>query len=111
MLFGLLTQTVTVQTRSTGAVDDYGNPTESWSAGTEYRARLEHSDSTEAQGDQLVVTSRYLLILPADAVIGAGDRVEDEDGNTFEVDGPPIKQRTPRGVHHVEARLTLSEAL
>lgn len=107
----LLTQTVTVTTRTTGAVDDYGNPTESWGNPVEYRARLEHSDSAEAQGDQLVVTSRYLLILPADATISAGSRVEDEDGNTFEVDGPPIKQRTPRGVHHIEARLTLSEAL
>lgn len=111
MLNQLLTQTVTVTSRAVGAVDDYGNPAETWGNPTDYQARLEHSDSVESNGDQLVVTSRYLLVLPADAIVGAGDRVTDEDGTTYEVDGPPIKQRTPRGVHHIEARLTLSEAL
>lgn len=111
MLNQLLTQTVTVTTRTVGAVDEYGNPAETWANPVDYHARLEHSDSVESNGDQLVVTSRYLLVLPADAVVGAGDRVTDEDGTVYEVDGPPIKQRTPRGVHHVEARLTLSEAL
>jgi head-tail adaptor len=110
-LASLLTQTVTVQTRSTGVADDYGNLAQTWSVGTDYDARLEQQDGTEAAGDQLVVTSNYLLILPADAVISAGDRVTDEDGNTYEVIGPPVKQRTPRGVHHIEARLTSTEAL
>jgi hypothetical protein len=107
----LLTQTVTVTTRATGAADVYGNPAETWGSPVEYRARLEQQDGVETQGDQLVTTSRYLLVLPAEAVLTAGDRVTDEDGNTFEVDGPPIKQRTPRGVHHIEARLVLSAAL
>jgi head-tail adaptor len=111
VISSLLTQTVTVTTRTTGVADDYGNVAESWGSPVEYRARLEQQDGVETQGDQLVVTSRFLLILPASAVITAGDRVTDEDGNTFEVDGPPIKQRTPRGVHHIEARLVLSAAL
>jgi hypothetical protein len=111
MLTTMLTQLVTVTTRTTGAVDDYGNPTSSWGAPVTYRARLEHNDSLESNGDQLVVATRYRLILPPSAVIGAGDRVTDEDGITYEVDGPPLKQRTPRGVHHIDARLTLTEAL
>jgi hypothetical protein len=106
-----LTDTVNVATRASGAVDDYGNPSYTWATTTEYRARLEQQDGTEAAGDQLVTTSQYLLILPPEAVIGAGDRVTDEDGNIFEVIGPPVKQKTPRGVSHIEARLTFTEAL
>lgn len=111
MIDRLFTQIVTVQTRSTGVADDYGNPTEAWSAGVQYPARIEHADSIEANGDQLVVASRYRAFLPPDAAIGAGDRVVDSDGITYEVDGVPVKQRTPRGPHHIDARLILTDAL
>lgn len=111
MWANVLTQTVTVTRRTTGADDGYGNQAETWGSPADYAARLEHSDGVQTNGDQVVATSRFLLILPADAVIAAGDRVTDDDGNTYDVDGPPVRQRTPRGVHHVEARLVVTEAL
>lgn len=105
-LRSLLTQTVTVKHRSDGAVDRFNNPSDVFDAGTVYRARLEQATGDEQMTDRSVQTSDWLLFLPPEAVIGGRDRVE-ADGSTFEVVGPPVVQRTPRGAHHIEARLTL----
>lgn len=108
-LRSLLTQTVTVQHHAEGAVDRFNDPTGGFDAGTEYRARLEQSAGDEQSTDRSVQVGEWLLILPRDAVIGGRDRVV-ADGSTFEVVGPPVVQRTPRGPHHIEARLRLVDA-
>lgn len=106
----LLTQTVTVTTRSTSGTDDYGNPVDTWGTPVQYRARVEPEASSETSGDANVSSEEWRLVLPADAVIGPSSRVE-YDGATFEVIGKPFHHPTPRGVSHIEARLALSEAL
>jgi hypothetical protein len=107
----LLTQTVEVQHHSlgAGAVDDYGNQVDTFAPGVEYAARLEQRIGLEQTGDQNIQVGEWLLILPPEAVIDGTDRVL-ADGATFEVVGPPVRQRTPRGVHHIEAALRLVES-
>lgn len=103
-LESLLTQTVTVLDRSEGAVDDYGNPVVTFSSGTDYLARLEQTAGTEITSGRETLVADWTLYLPPDAEIHGGSRVL-ADGVTFEVIGPPAKQRTPRGVHHIQANL------
>ena len=102
---GLLTQTVTVVRRNAGAEDRYGNATDEWAAGVEHPARLTQVAGSEATAGRDAQISDWKLYLEADVEIDGSDRVVDEDGRTFEVVGPPTVARTPRGVHHVEARL------
>ncbi|MGE3835249.1 MAG: hypothetical protein AB7H43_10730 [Acidimicrobiia bacterium] len=101
---GLLTQTVLVHHHSTGADNAYGVAADQWDAGTSHRARLEQATGSESTVDQDVQASDWRLFLDAGVAIGGRDRVV-ADGVTYEVVGPPLIQRTPRGPHHVEATL------
>ncbi len=100
----LLTQTVTVQTHGAGAADEYGNATDTWSAGVQHKGRVEQRNATEITVDGDVQRSDWLLFLGPEVAIGGRDRVT-ADGRTFEVVGPPSVARTPRGPHHLEANL------
>lgn len=104
-LLDLLAEEVTIQTATAGDDDRYGNPTTEYTDSETYRARLEQVDASEllARGDTQV--TEWRLFLPGDAVISSQSRVTHPDEGTFEVVGEPAKQKTPRGVHHVEARL------
>lgn len=105
----LLAQTVTVLTVDEAGEDEFGNRVPGWPGpGVTYPARL-----TQVSGDEVTIgrdaqVSEWKLYLEADAVIGGRDRVVDGD-RVFEVVGPPLLARTPRGVHHVEARLRYIE--
>lgn len=105
-LLDMLSQTATVFTAGVATTDSEGNVTDTFSAGTDYPARLEQTDSTEVTTGRTVVTSDWKLFLPATATVSALDRVE-VDGVTFEVVGAPATHHTPRGAHHVTARLRL----
>lgn len=100
----LLTEDVTVVRVAWDAVDVYGNPRPGGETRVAYRGRLEEVEHREMVADRETVTSTWRLFLPAEAVIGRLDRVEAQ-GRVFEVDGLPIVHRTPRGAHHIEARL------
>jgi hypothetical protein len=106
----LLTQTVSIVTAgTTTTVDTEGNPTRAAAATTTVPARLERAggfiDGTSETADGPVIsTTDWLLILAPAVVIGQHDQVT-VDGVRFEVVGPPVQQRTPAGVHHIEARL------
>lgn len=100
----LLTQTATVHRRAYDAVDEYGDPQPGTVASVAYPARLEALSSTEVVRDRDVVVADWRAYLPATAVVGPFDQVE-EDGKVFEVWGDPIERRAPRGVHHLELRL------
>lgn len=100
----LLTQEATVVSRPFAGVDEYGNPTMGPEVRVAYPARLEQTGSEEITTDRDTVISDWRIFFPPEAVISALDRVEVE-GEAFEVVGRPARQRTPRGLHHVEARL------
>lgn len=106
----LLAQTVTVHAFEEGAEDRYGNTGDGWAdPGVAYPARLTQVSGSEVTIGRDAQVSEWKLYLEADVELGGRDRVVDEDGRTFEVVGPPLLARTPRGVHHVEARLRYVE--
>lgn len=100
----LLSQTATVVHVESGTVDRYGDATSVETSRVHYAARVEQAASTETTEGRDTIVSDWRLYLPPDAVIGASDRVECS-GNVFEVVGAPDAVRSPRGVHHIEARL------
>lgn len=100
----LLAHTATIVTPGV-TVDRYG-PTPDWTNAAEtttrawfsQRSALEDRDHREAQiGD-------WVGFFPAGTILTGHDRVR-WGSITFEVDGPPNPAGTPRGAHHVEARL------
>lgn len=103
MIRHLLTQTITILNRTTGADDDWGRPGETWpEPGTDVPGRFELSAPDEDTDEQDVQIGRHRLILMPDVTLSGRDRVR-VDGTLYEVDGPPIVHRTPRGPHHIEA--------
>lgn len=105
----LLTQSVSVRVPTGTTVDAEGDVTTGYAAPVAYLARLEQTAATEVTTGQERALSDWLLILPPSATITARSRV-DADGHTYEVVGAPMVARTPRGPHHIEARLALVEA-
>jgi hypothetical protein len=110
-LESMMNQSVTVVTPGSTS-DGHGNPQPNWaSAGrATYKAWLEQTSAVEVTEGRDTVISDWLLVLPASAVINAYDRVEVGPGPTiYEVVGSPFVAPTPRGPHHIEARLRLLE--
>lgn len=97
---------VTYHRHSTSGKDAYGNPQDTWTAdASTTNVWLEQTQSTEVTANENTQTSDWLLVDPDPAAGLTGrDRVE-VDGDMFEVVGPPHVVHTPRGPHHVEARL------
>lgn len=105
-LTSLLTELVTIQTVGSSTVDRYNQPIKAVTATTpDVAARLEQTDSVEVTAGESTVTSDWKIFLLPAAVITSGSRIVDSSGRTFEVVGAPSIERTPRGPHHLEARL------
>lgn len=104
-LRNLLTETVTVLAASNGTADEYGNTSTTFGAGSAYKGRLEQRSAQEVTDGRDTFVSDWVLYLFPDAAINGRDRVVDGNGRTFEVVGPPIVQRSPRGPHHIQANL------
>lgn len=102
MIGQLLTEQVTVLARNEGAIDAYNRPAESWAASVTVNGRLELVTPSEGTDEQDVQVGRYRLFVPHDTAISGRDRVK-VDGVTYQLLGPPIVHRTPRGAHHIEA--------
>lgn len=106
----LLAYTVTVVRMGEVSDDEYGNVISAELSREDYPAWVEpmtgqgRGGGKEETQDRDTQIEDWLLILPANTPITGRDRVE-HDGNTFEVIGPPAIRRSPRGVHHVEARI------
>src|SRR5205809_758720 len=103
----LLRQTVTVIHREPGEPDETSDRPLEEVDRADYPAWLEQTKGDELTEDRQTEVSDWLLILEPDADISAVDLVVDEDGQVFEVVAPPAGARTPRGVHHLEARCRL----
>lgn len=102
----LLVRTVTLVQPRSYTTDRYGNRQPDWASAerTVVPAWLASaSDSTEAGGR---VVADAALLLAADVVLDAADRVE-VDGISYEVAGAPTVawRAMPPAPHHVEARL------
>ena len=108
----LLTSTASVWVRGPAATstDELGNPVEDVALfAEEYPVHLSTAGGQElTEGRETVVFDFDAVIGPNDAgelpALDASDRV-DVDGESYEVVGPPARLDSPRGPHHVEARL------
>ena len=105
-LTGLLVHDITI-VRAGSTTDRYGATEKDWDNPTETEVKgwLTQASGTEDRSDgREAQVGSWLLYLPVDTDIVGGDRVT-WGSTTFEVDGPPQRAWTPRGEHHVEARL------
>lgn len=102
----LATRQVTIYPYTAGAADAYGNIPGSWGPATATNGWIEQTSSTEQLDgrDRTVTTIR--LFLATGTTVGPRDRVADDSGDLFEVNGIPDRPFTPRGQHHVVALLT-----
>lgn len=109
-LTALLVHDVSI-VRAGSTTDRYGATIKNWATATttatsgwvtQVSGVEDRTDGREAQ------VGTWVLYLPVDTDVVGGDRVVWES-YTFEVDGPPNRAWTPRGEHHVEARLRLIE--
>lgn len=105
-LANLATRPVTYHRYSTSGEDPYGNPTETWTAdGSATYVSLQQTDATEVTVNGDVQVSDWRLVDPNPAAgLSGRDKVE-VDGVMYQVVGPPQIAWTPRGPHHLEARL------
>lgn len=92
--------------RPATSTDRYGNVIPDWTGATSTAvdAWISQRASTEAEAGRDTVATTLGMFVDADVDIEAGDRVV-VDGETWEVDGRPLRARTPRGVHHLEVGL------
>lgn len=107
----LLTQDVAVVAVTEGAVDDYGNPTETWATVATEKGRFEQRSGEERSTDRATIISDWVLYLNPDTVVTASSRVADSYGRTFEVVGPPAMMSAPNRDVYVEASLRFVEGL
>lgn len=107
-LASMLSERGTIHNLGTAGTDRYNQPIEAVTLVTaDVPCRLEQTDSTEVTIGEATVISDWRLFLFPDAVISHADRFIDGSvpPRTFEVVGAPNVHRTPRGPHHIEARL------
>jgi len=105
-LASLLTQTATLIHHEPSGADAEGNPTYGTATTVTYPCRLEQTDSVEELDGERRTTTNLRLFLPPSA---SGANFEDAlqvDGVTYQLVGAPDIERTPRGIHHLELRLT-----
>jgi hypothetical protein len=95
-----LPQSVVVVHKGEGAEDDYGNVTSGETGRDTYPGRMWQQSGTETNATGTVV-DLWHVILPAAAVVDAGDDLE-ESGRTFTVQGTPERVMGATTVHHVE---------
>jgi hypothetical protein len=105
-LTSLLAELVTIQTIGPVGTDRYNQPILGVaSTVANVPARLEQTESTEVTVGEATLVSDWRIFLEPDEVISNASRIVDSLGRTFEVVGAPNLHRTPRGPHHLEARL------
>lgn len=109
-LTSLLVHDVTIRRAGT-TTDRYGASVKDWVTATDSDVKGWVARQSELEVNDLGregQTSQWVVFLPSETDIVGGDRLI-WGSTTFEVDGPPNHAWTPRGEHHVEARLKLVE--
>jgi plastocyanin len=111
-LASLMVHDVTVVHAGTGT-NVYGDTTKDWATATRTGVRgwVSQTSQSEVLDGREAQVSEWVVFLPPEVTVAGGDRIEwaDLPAVTFEVDGPPNPARTPRGPHHIEARLRVVE--
>lgn len=105
----LLVHPVTIITPGT-TTDRYGSPALDWSTATSVETLgwfHQRSSSETNEGRDSLLNTCGLTLYP-DEQIDAYCRVL-FDGTLYDVDGTPVVARTPRGAHHLEVSLIVSE--
>jgi len=113
MLASFLTIPAVITTPGS-TTNSVGDPIVDWGAGiTTQDTKVWVEPRRSGENDDLRQMDKYevRLFLGVDVAVEAGDRVSLVDGTfevdvVFEVDGPPMIRRTPRGPHHQEVRCT-----
>lgn len=90
----------------TTTVNAYGTEVPSFAAGVEVRAFIQPAGGAEALNDRDAVTTRLTMF--TNGPVTARARVT-WDGDTYEVDGPPLRWDTPSGTTHYQSVLRLVE--
>lgn len=105
MIEALLTRAVDILEPGTDT-DDYGNTTRTWDAedATTVRGWLHRIATSEDLQNRDADIGDWILILPATATVTSDCRITVDD-TTYEIVGAPYTAHTPRGPHHIEARL------
>lgn len=104
----LLTQQATIRRRVDGPDDGYGNPQPVWEDAGVLPAFVQPLSGSEVESGADTQTTAYRGFLPPFSDVDGTARLV-VDGVTYEVVGPPLRHRTPRGDHHVEVRLEVVE--
>lgn len=99
----LMNRACTITHRQAGTVDSYGDETTDETTVTTV-CELQQQRRSETTDPGTIADSSWLLILPADTALGAGDTVT-VSGEAYEVHGEPWTARNPRtdAASHVEA--------
>lgn len=92
--------------RSTRSIQADGSILHTASSAKQFSCWLEQrtADRTEIVAGAAAESSGWVLTCGPDVDLEAQDQVT-VDGVEYEVAGPPWKAHTPRGPHHLEARL------
>lgn len=102
------TRQLVILTAST-AEGRYGNTEPDWTDVTEtevlgWLAQQRTGDERPTASGQ---TSGWVVYLPAGTTITSANRIRDDRGVVYEVDGEPWPAHTPAGEHHIEANLRM----
>lgn len=99
-----LRNTVTVVRFGPGPKNRQGNPTRVEVSRGVFSAHLEQQSSQELSADRTTTIDVWVVYLPPDADLSAGDQVH-EGTRVFEVDGTPNLHMGVREPSHTTARL------
>lgn len=101
----LMVRDVTILTAGT-RTDAYGDTTLDWTSPTSITRKgwLAQQSSTEDLDGRNGTSTGLVLVLPAGTPITSKNRAV-VDGVTYEVSDHPTSAWTPRGEHHLEARV------
>lgn len=100
----LLTQDATLVGRSEGATDPYGQPSQTWADIGTVKTFMQPTNAQERQVGSDTQIATFKAFMPPDTPIDGLDRIR-VDGTTYNILGPPLPHRTPRGVHHLQLML------
>lgn len=100
-------QLATIYTRTAGAEDDYGNPADVFTSAGVWPCLRWQGSGRENQQDRETEVDTSKVDFPPDAPVNGHSKVL-LDGVMYQVVGPPVLHRTPRGPHHLTANLQVS---
>ena len=98
----MFVHSLVIERATAGALDDYGQPSQTWATSSTVRGLVQPKSSREkAQANQAgAVLSEFSIYVPLATDLHAADRVV-YDGATYQIDG--IEQRAYGGLAHQKA--------